>query len=666
MLYSAPGVGPLGNAGRPAPACIGARMGAGVTTTSRDGGAASASGMPLPWRADVWVVRLCAWCAAWPWALPVAAAALGVVARLWLVARTNAMIDGDEAMVGLQALGILHGQFPTYFPGQAYMAATDAYLAAPLVALLGPTGWALRLVPVLLSPLLVLLTARLAWGLLPRGAAASPLLAGLAACVAGVPPLYVAVTEMRTWGGQLEVYVVTLALLLAVVELADRLRAGVAARRLAPRWLWLGLLVGLGIWINPLIVYALIAGLLWLVPPLLGRLAPGRFRLPGSGGVAGEARTWRPAELAPLLALLPGLALGGLPAWIYAAQNHGTNLLVYVSQPQVDLAASGAARHGRLFLGAAITVRYFTCVAPNVLDGRLPTEPAPLLPLRLLLLAPPLLGLAGAAWALRRRAPDALWLGLALLYAGAVTAVFCLGTSAWASTKACSADLAGRYAVPLGLVEPLLLLGLVTAPAMWQAWRARGRRPDASSGAGATWSLTGSAVGFAVAVLLVAGLLQGATYALASPSDTFQSPYYHAVPEDASPLLAYLAREHIQAAWCNHWLGNIVTYRTAEATTCADYYDQVVKGGLPRPPGTLETVAAADRPSFILTLREPHPCLARELDAQGIHYTLARFPGGVVVITPERTVDPTLVLPGLAQDFSSSTFTAADCTLPAG
>jgi hypothetical protein len=613
------------------------------------------------------VTRLSAWCAAWPWALPVAAAVLGVVMRLWLVVRTNAMIDGDEAMVGLQALRILHGQFPTYFYGQAYMGAVDAYLAAPLVALFGPTGWALRLVPVLLSPLLVMLTTRLAWALLPHDGAATPLLVGLAALVAGVPPLYVAVTEMRTWGGQLGIYIITLALLLAVVELAQRLRAGVASRRLVVRWLVLGVLAGLGIWINPLISYALLAGLLWLVPPLLGRLAPGRFRLPGVGPAGAEARGWQPAVLFPLLALLPGLALGGLPAWVYAARHHGENLLVYMSQPQVDLAASGAARHGRLFLGAAITVRYFTCVAPNVLDGRLPTETALLLPLRLLLLLPPLLGLACALWMLRRRAPDAPPLGLPLLYAGAVTAVFCLGTSAWAATKTCSLDLAGRYAVPLGLMEPLLLLGLLAAPALWQAWRTRGQRPSATDlpGTGHSSSLTGVAVGLTVVILLAGGLLQGVTYATTNPTSTFQSPYYHDVPADLSPLLGYLAREHIQAAWCNHWLGNIVTYRTAEATTCADYYDQMVKGGIHRPPGTLETVTAADHPSYILTLGDPHPCLARELDARGVRYTLAAFPG-VVVITPERRVDPASVLPGLQQDYAASTFSAADCTLVTG
>jgi hypothetical protein len=603
-----------------------------------------------------YAARLTAWAAAYPWALPVGAALVGILARVWLVAHTHAMLDGDEAMIGLQAERILHGQFPTYFYGQAYMGTLEAYLAAPFVALLGPTGWALRLVPIVLSPLLVYLTWRLARAVLPRDATTTPLLAGLAACVAGLPHLYVVITEMRTWGGQIEVYVVTLALLLCVVELADRLRAGASTTELLRRWLVLGFVAGLGIWINPLIVYALVAAFLWLLLPLAGRVAPGRF--PGATARAAAGATWGLAALAPALALLPGLLIGGLPAWLYAAQHSGENLLVYVSQPTVDLAASGAARHGRLFLGAAITVRYFTCVAPNVLDGRLPTESALLLPLRLLLLAPPVMAIAVGLWLLGRRVAGAPQLGLPLVFAGVITAIFCLGTSAWADTKACSADLAGRYAVPLGLVEPLFLIGLFALPAAWSAWQMRRGAPAPSSRGPATpW------FGVVLAVLVIAGVAQGATYVTTSATQTFQSPFFHNVPGDDTQLLRYLAAHDIHAAWCNHWLGNVITYRTAEATTCADYYDEVIKGGIRRPPGTLETVAAADRPSFILVLTDPHPCLARELDALGIGYTMDVLSGsGVTVITPQRTVDPTTVVSGLGQDYSASAFKPSDCT----
>jgi hypothetical protein len=155
-----------------------------------------------------------------------------------------------------------------------------------------------------------------------------------------------------------------------------------------------------------------------------------------------------------------------------------------------------------------------------------------------------------------------------------------------------------------------------------------------------------------VALLVLAGALQVASYNLASPTQTFQSPYYRRIPAATGPILSYLQAHHITAAWCNHWLGNIITYQTNGGTVCADYYDQVVYQGLPRPPGTLQTVGHAERPSFILILADPHPILAQELDAQGIPYTLAVFPDlGVTIVTPARTVDPASVRDGLGQDY---------------
>src|SRR5258708_33191773 len=121
-------------------------------------------------------------------------------------------------------------------------------------------------------------------------------------------------------------------------------------------------------------------------------------------------------------ALVAGLAVGGLPAWIYALQHHAENLLVYVTQPQVSPTVSGAAAHGRLFLGAAITARYVSCVAPRVLDGGLPEEPLLELPLRLALLLPPLAGIAGALWLVWRREGRPMRVQLPLRYAGRVTA----------------------------------------------------------------------------------------------------------------------------------------------------------------------------------------------------------------------------------------------------
>lgn len=616
---------------------------------------ATPSAAPSALPTDGWAARCINFAARTPRALVAIALVLAVVARVLLMVRTHAMIDGDEALVGIQAEHILRGERPIYFYGQPYMGSLEAYLAAGLFRVFGPSSWALRAVPIFFSLLLVMLTWRLALALLPRAWRATPLLAGLAALMAAVPPVYDAVTELRAWGGQVEIYVVTLALLLCVVSLAGELRAGTATGTFWWRWALLGFVAGLGIWINPLISYALAAGALWLVAALLPRVMP---RL-----AARLARTPEPADsrrsLAPLagaLALVPGAALGGLPAWIYAAQHAGANLVTYLAQSSVSPAVSGAARHGRLFLGAAITTRYATCVAPHVLDGALPSELLSTLPLRMALLAVPLVGAVGAAWLALRHPVQAeqavpLRVGLPLLYAGVVSAVFCLSTAAWAETKGgfwCTIDQGGRYGVPLALVEPFLLLCLFAVPALWQSLRARWRgdgRGHLAAPSSRAWSLM-------LLALLVTGALQFAMYPLVSPSATFQSPYYRRVPLDDTQLLTYLQAHHIQHAWVNHWLGNIVTFQTDGRTVCADYYDQVKMGGIERPPGSVQTVMAATAPSFILIVQDAHPKLAQDLDAQGIPYTLAVLPqAGVTVITPARTVNPATVANDLSVDY---------------
>src|SRR5438105_4358609 len=43
---------------------------------------------------------------------------LALLVRVWLVIHTHGVIDGDEALVGIQAQHILHGEFPLYFYGQ--------------------------------------------------------------------------------------------------------------------------------------------------------------------------------------------------------------------------------------------------------------------------------------------------------------------------------------------------------------------------------------------------------------------------------------------------------------------------------------------------------------------------------------------------------------------
>src|SRR5258706_8532454 len=98
------------------------------------------------------------------------------------------MLDGDEALIGIQAESILRGARPFYFYSQPYMGSLEAYLAAALFRVFGPSALALRAVPLLLALPLVYLTWRLARELLPSRAKTSPLLAVLRALLTAPPP----------------------------------------------------------------------------------------------------------------------------------------------------------------------------------------------------------------------------------------------------------------------------------------------------------------------------------------------------------------------------------------------------------------------------------------------------------------------------------------------
>lgn len=79
------------------------------------------------------------------------AGALGVGWRIWLTAFSTPNTNSDEATMGLAALHISEGrELPIYFYGQHYMGTIEAYLAAPVVAVTGPSVTALRVPNILL------------------------------------------------------------------------------------------------------------------------------------------------------------------------------------------------------------------------------------------------------------------------------------------------------------------------------------------------------------------------------------------------------------------------------------------------------------------------------------------------------------------------------------
>ena len=193
---------------------------------------------------------------------------LAIVVRVWLVIHTQGFIDGDEALVGIQAEHILRGEFPVYYYNQPYMGSLEAYLMAILFAIMGSSVWALRAEPILLSLVVVWLTWKLAGILADMGhlpTHAKRWFMTISALLAAIPPLYDTVVELRTLGGYIETFVLMLLLMISALQLTRRQHAGASTRELTLRWIGIGFIVGLGFWVNPLIVSAVIVAGIWIL-----------------------------------------------------------------------------------------------------------------------------------------------------------------------------------------------------------------------------------------------------------------------------------------------------------------------------------------------------------------------------------------------------------------
>ena len=160
---------------------------------------------------------------------------LGALVRLVLLRDPGLWYD--EATVGLVGLRVLRGDLPVYFFGQPYMGALDGYLAAPLYAVLGPSIFALKLLPVVLSIVWMSLVVRLGW--LAGGERAAVFTAALLA----VPPDF-----LLYWSHQARTHY-PLGMVLGTLALV---LAGQAATVPWPRarlaFATLGLITGLAFW----------------------------------------------------------------------------------------------------------------------------------------------------------------------------------------------------------------------------------------------------------------------------------------------------------------------------------------------------------------------------------------------------------------------------------
>ena len=190
-----------------------------------------------------------------------------VIARIWLTIHTHGVISGDEALVGIQAEHILRGEHPIYYYSQPYMGSLQAYFLAGIFLFTGPSVWAMRAEPILISLVFVYLTWLFSAAL--ADAAHVPprskfLFMTIATLVAALPPLYDMIEEMRAKGGYTEAITIMLWLLLCAFRLTQRWHEGASTRELALRWAGIGFLLGLGLWVDPIVVYAILTIALWI------------------------------------------------------------------------------------------------------------------------------------------------------------------------------------------------------------------------------------------------------------------------------------------------------------------------------------------------------------------------------------------------------------------
>ncbi len=185
-------------------------------------------------------------------------------------------MNSDEAVVGLMARAIIHGNFSAFYWGQNY-GGGEPYLVALFFAIFGPGNGQLQAAVIFLSAVSGVLTWRVARRLV--GASKIGVLAGV---------VVFAAPEVFVWNSTMELGFrgVTMVCGLAAVLFALRIFQG---RRGVWEFIGLGVVAGVGWWSSPEILYFIVPCALLLVST--ARHDPGRamWTRRAIGGLAGAA-----------------------------------------------------------------------------------------------------------------------------------------------------------------------------------------------------------------------------------------------------------------------------------------------------------------------------------------------------------------------------------------
>lgn len=198
-----------------------------------------------------------------------------VVLRIMLISQRWPATNSDEGTIGIMALHIAYRrQHPIFFYGQGYMGPLEAYLAALLFKLFGPSLFLVRMGLIILLALFFISTYLLTTLLYSKKLALLTLL------VLSLGSIGELMTQLRAIGGYAETLLFASLLLLLATVLAYSYRSNPSLKWRLLRYslycCW-GYLVGAGIWTDLLILPIVVMSgffLLVLCWPDLDSLAP--------------------------------------------------------------------------------------------------------------------------------------------------------------------------------------------------------------------------------------------------------------------------------------------------------------------------------------------------------------------------------------------------------
>ena len=192
----------------------------------------------------------------------------GIGLRMWTLTSSLGALDSDEAVWGLMSLRVLDGELPTFFWAQEYGGTHEVLLTSLVVALVGPSALAIRLVPLALFAVAVWLVRSIG-----RATVGEPA-ATYAAALMCVFPAYLIWKSTRAHGFYGSGLVLGLLAVLILVKLRDRDSPRLYAA--------LGLVLGLGLWATPQVGLLALPGIAWLVARRPAALRGAAFALPAA------------------------------------------------------------------------------------------------------------------------------------------------------------------------------------------------------------------------------------------------------------------------------------------------------------------------------------------------------------------------------------------------